>query len=233
VGVAPLRVPQPGDLAFATSVLQRIGITAPTDVELVPVRRHEMLTNLGKDVDAIFTYSPSSFSVLDSGQGHIIFDSSTDAPWSQHLCCALFARRQFAKDPVATSRAVRAILRALEHGESDPAAMAQAMVAKSWVVTEEYATRTLAELTFGAWRTHDPEDSLRFYALYLHEAGLIQSTPEEIIAKGTDWTFFNELKQELAFAPRGDERNLSFYCDPATGSTVSRTPGMSAQRRTT
>ena len=47
------------------------------------------------------------------------------------------------------------------------------------------------------WREFDPEDSMRFYALRLHEVGMIKSTPQEIIAKGTDWRFLNELKREL------------------------------------
>jgi NitT/TauT family transport system substrate-binding protein len=38
---------------------------------------------------------------------------------------------------------------------------------------------------------------MRFYALRLHEAGMIKSTPNEIIAEGTDWRFLNELKREL------------------------------------
>ena len=38
---------------------------------------------------------------------------------------------------------------------------------------------------------------MRFYALRLHEAGMIRSTPQKIIAQGTDWRFLNELKQEL------------------------------------
>jgi NitT/TauT family transport system substrate-binding protein len=31
----------------------------------------------------------------------------------------------------------------------------------------------------------------------LHEAGMIQSTPNQIIAEGTDWRFLNQLKREL------------------------------------
>ena len=31
----------------------------------------------------------------------------------------------------------------------------------------------------------------------LHEAGMIKSTPQKIIAQGTDWRFLNELKKEL------------------------------------
>ena len=41
------------------------------------------------------------------------------------------------------------------------------------------------------------EDTGRFYALRLHEAGMIRSSPQKLIAQGTDWHFFNELKQEL------------------------------------
>jgi hypothetical protein len=47
------------------------------------------------------------------------------------------------------------------------------------------------------WREYDPEDTIRFYALHLHEAGMIKSSPNNIIADGTDWHFLNELKREL------------------------------------
>jgi NitT/TauT family transport system substrate-binding protein len=38
---------------------------------------------------------------------------------------------------------------------------------------------------------------MRFYALRLYDAGLIKSSPQKIIADGTDWRFLNELKREL------------------------------------
>ena len=38
---------------------------------------------------------------------------------------------------------------------------------------------------------------MRFYALRLHEVGMIKSSPNTIIAEGTDWRFLNELKREL------------------------------------
>ena len=34
-------------------------------------------------------------------------------------------------------------------------------------------------------------------ALRLHEAGMITSTPNKLIAEGTDWRFLHELKREL------------------------------------
>ena len=38
---------------------------------------------------------------------------------------------------------------------------------------------------------------MRFYALRLHEAGVITSSPTRIIADGTDWRFLDEIKREL------------------------------------
>ena len=38
---------------------------------------------------------------------------------------------------------------------------------------------------------------MRFYALRLHEVGMIKSSPPKIIAEGADWRFLNELKREL------------------------------------
>ena len=35
------------------------------------------------------------------------------------------------------------------------------------------------------------------YARRLHEAGMIKTNPEKIIAQGTDWRFLNALKKEL------------------------------------
>jgi NitT/TauT family transport system substrate-binding protein len=46
-------------------------------------------------------------------------------------------------------------------------------------------------------REANPEDTLRFHALRLHEVGMIQSAPNKLIAQSTDWRFLNELKLEL------------------------------------
>ena len=57
--------------------------------------------------------------------------------------------------------------------------------------------QALREMPYGRWREYDAEDTVRFYALRLHEAGMIKTTPQKIIAQGTDWRFLNELKREL------------------------------------
>jgi NitT/TauT family transport system substrate-binding protein len=47
------------------------------------------------------------------------------------------------------------------------------------------------------WREYDPEDTLRFYALRLHDLGFVKSVPQKILAEGTDWRFLDGLKREL------------------------------------
>ena len=78
-----------------------------------------------------------------------------------------------------------------------PERAARILVDKAYTERYDVALQVMRELPYGQWREYDPEDTLRFYALRLQEAGLIQSTPQKIIAQGTDWRFLNELKKEL------------------------------------
>ena len=55
----------------------------------------------------------------------------------------------------------------------------------------------MREVPYDKWRQFNPEDTLRFYALRLHETGMIKGTPTKLIAQGVNWRFFNELKREL------------------------------------
>jgi NitT/TauT family transport system substrate-binding protein len=55
----------------------------------------------------------------------------------------------------------------------------------------------LRGIPYDKWREYDAEDTVRFYALRLHEIGMVKSTPQKIIADGTDWRFLNALKREL------------------------------------
>jgi NitT/TauT family transport system substrate-binding protein len=55
----------------------------------------------------------------------------------------------------------------------------------------------LRELPYSRWREANPDDTLRFFALRLHEVGMIKSTPQKLLAQGTDWRYLNELRREL------------------------------------
>jgi NitT/TauT family transport system substrate-binding protein len=79
----------------------------------------------------------------------------------------------------------------------EPERVAPMLVARGWTTRRDLALPMLTELPYRRWREHVPEDTVRFFALRLHEAGLIKSSPKKIIAQGTDWRFVNDLKREL------------------------------------
>jgi len=80
---------------------------------------------------------------------------------------------------------------------SKPAQMAKLLVDSGYATRYDYALQALSEIRYDVWRDYDPEDSLRFYALRMHEAGLIKSNPQKLIAEHTDWRFLNQLKREM------------------------------------
>ena len=130
----------------------------------------------------------------------MLLNTTTDRPWSQYFCCMLAANRSFVqKHPVATKRAVRAILKATTLCSLEPERMARLLVDKGFETETNYtyAVQTLKDLPYRRWCDYNPEDAVRFYALRLHEAGMVRSTPQKILAQGTDWRFLTELKKEL------------------------------------
>jgi NitT/TauT family transport system substrate-binding protein len=38
---------------------------------------------------------------------------------------------------------------------------------------------------------------MRFYALRLHELGMIKTDPKRVLAEGSDWRYLDEFKREL------------------------------------
>jgi len=106
------------------------------------------------------------------------------------------ANRDFVrKHPQATKRALRALLKAANLCALEPQRAAQRIADRGY--NYDYALQTLQDIPYGKWREYDAEDTIRFYALRLHEVGMIKSTPQQIIARGTDWRFLTELEKEL------------------------------------
>jgi NitT/TauT family transport system substrate-binding protein len=99
--------------------------------------------------------------------------------------------------PVATKRAVRAILKATDMCAVNPERAARAIADRGFTREYDYALKTMKEINYNRWREYDPEDTVRFYALRLREVGLVKSSPQKLIAQGTDWRFLSELKKEL------------------------------------
>jgi NitT/TauT family transport system substrate-binding protein len=110
----------------------------------------------------------------------------------------LAGNREFVRNyPFATKRVMRAILKAADLCATDPAGAARRLVDGGFTPRYDYALQALSELPYDRWRDYDAEDTVRFYALRLYDAGLIKSNPNKIIADHTDWRFLDELKREL------------------------------------
>jgi NitT/TauT family transport system substrate-binding protein len=92
---------------------------------------------------------------------------------------------------------LRAVLKAADLCASEPAGTARQMVDRGFTDHYDFALQALNEVPYDKWREYDAEDTVRFFSLRLHEIGMIKSSPQKIIADGTDWRFLNELKREL------------------------------------
>jgi NitT/TauT family transport system substrate-binding protein len=149
-------------------------------------------------VDAFLGFPPETQELRAQNIGRVIVNSILDRPWSQYFCCMLAGNRAFVRNcPTATKAVVRAMLKADDLCVSDPARAAQRLVDGGFTTCYDYALQTLTEVPYDKWREYDPEDTIRFYALRLHEARMVKSSPQKIIAEGADFRLFNELKREL------------------------------------
>ena len=196
VGISDL---SSGRYLFLRIMAAYVGLDPDADINWVtsPTVRPADLFEAGK-VDAFLGYPPEPQELRARKVGRVIVNTATDKPWSHYFCCFVFGNKEFVRaHPIVTKRFLRAILKAADMCAADPALAAQSMVDSGWTPHYDYALQTLTELPYDRWREFDPEDSLRFYALRLHEVGMIKSSPNEILAEGTDWRFVNELKREL------------------------------------
>jgi NitT/TauT family transport system substrate-binding protein len=188
-----------GRHAFLVTVLTHVGLTPHKDVNVVvqpPTQAMQLLAD--RQIDAFVGFPPEPQELRAKRIGHVLVNSTLDRPWSHYFCCMIVASQAFVRrHPIATKRALRAILKASNLCALEPERAARLVVDKGHSERYDYALQTLHELPYTTWREYDAEDSVRFYALRLHEAGLIKSTPQKIIAQHTDWRFLNELKREL------------------------------------
>src|SRR5262249_21809700 len=189
------------------AILAYVGLDPRQDVTWVtyPLAEAMQLLAAGQ-IDAFWAFPPEPQELRARGIGHVVLDTRRDRPWSQYFCCMVAANRAFVQQhPVASKRALRALLKAADLCAREPERVARDIVDKEWARFEgmlyekqyAYTLQVMQELPYSQWREFDPEDTVRFYALRLHEAGLIKTSPQQIIARGTDWRFLNTLKKEV------------------------------------
>jgi len=196
VGIAALGS---SDHLFVSVMASHIGLDPANDIHWVTSQSPtpaELFAD-GK-IDACLGLPPVPQELRARNIGHVVVNSAMDRPWSQYFCCMLAGNREFVrKYPVATKRVVRAIMKGVDFCAAEPARAAQRLVDGGFAPRYDYALQTMRDVPYDKWREYDTEDTIRFYALRLHDLGFVKSVPQKIIADGTDWRFLNELKPEL------------------------------------
>ena len=186
-----------GQYVFMAALLAFVGIDLEHEVEFVELSPADAATQVqAGTIDAwLATATTSSF-------GHVVLNGTVDPPWSQYFGGMVTGNRDFVKKhPAATKRALRAILKATDVCAREPERAARYVVDKGFTgFNYDQVLDRIIRLRYAAWREFDPEDTVRFYALRLKEAGLVKSTPDQLIARATDWRYLNEIKRELAVA---------------------------------
>src|SRR5262249_18538131 len=97
---------------FLSSMLAHVRLDPRKDVNFVqhPAAEGKQLLAEGK-VDAYLGFLPDPQELRARKVGHVVVNSAADRPWSQYFCCLATGHREFVtKHPIATKRALRAIL---------------------------------------------------------------------------------------------------------------------------
>jgi len=184
---------------FVSAMAALVGLDPAKDINWVTSTEPKPIELfLDGKVDAFLGFPPEPQRLRAQGVSHVIVNSAQDRPWSQYFCCMLAGNPEFVRaKPKAAKGVVRAMLRATDLCLSEPTRVARQTVDRGFTPNYDYALQTLSDVPYGKWRDYDPEDTIRFYALRLHEAGMIKSSPDKIIAEGADWRFLREVRREL------------------------------------
>ena len=186
-----------GRRAFVAAMAAHVGLDPHKDITFVDSWDGVRLLAQGK-VDAVLGFPPEPQIMRARKIGVSIVNTATDRPWSQYFCCMAISNRDFvARHPVATKRALRALVKAADLCAAEPERVARSLVERGFYKDYEFSAQALKDIPFKRWREYDSADSMRFYALRLHEAGMIKSNPQKLIAANTDWRFIEQLKKEL------------------------------------
>ena len=187
------------DHLFVSVIGAHIGLNPANDIHWVTSQSPTPAELFADDkIDACLGLPPVAQDLRARHVGHVVVNSAVDSPWSQYFCCMLAGNREFVRNyPVATKRVVRAILKAADLCVGEPVRAARSLVDGGFTPRYDYALQTMRDVPYDKWREYDPEDTLRFYALRLHELGFVKSVPQKVIADGSDWRFLKEVKREL------------------------------------
>jgi NitT/TauT family transport system substrate-binding protein len=183
---------------FVSMFAAYVGLNPAKDINwVISPAAHRVRDFEDGKIDAFMSGPPHSQELRDKKIGQVLVNITTDRPWSHYVCCLIASSKEFVgKHPVATKRALRAILKGADVCAREPERVAR-LIADRGLARYDYALQGLTELPYARWRDYDPEDAMRFYSLRMRDVGMLKSSPQRIISQGADWRFLRELKREL------------------------------------
>jgi NitT/TauT family transport system substrate-binding protein len=188
---------------FLALMTAYVGLDTNSDIEWVTsqeagVEAGSMELFVEGKIDAFLAIAPQPQMLRARKIGHSILNTTVDQPWSQYYCCTIAGSADYiSRYPVATKRVLRAILKSADLCVSQPKLVARQLVDTGVTDSYDLALESLGDLRYDRWRDFDIEETIRFYALRMQEVGMSKTSPNKIIADGTDWRFIDELKREL------------------------------------
>ena len=192
-------VPRSSHRAFVTVMTGAAGLDPNKDIVW---HEHAMYDSMRKfeqgTIDAFMGFAPEPQILRSKNLGHTLLSTLTDPPWSQYFCCLMGTNRDFLrKNPVATKRALRALMKASDLCASQPELATRTLMARSGGKDFEFTLRSVKDIGYRKWRDYSAEDTMRYWGLRLREYGMIKSDPKKLLAQGTDWRYFDHLKKEM------------------------------------
>ena len=187
------------DHVMASVIAASVGLDPAKDINWIGFGQGDPKDLLADDkIDAFITFPPWAQELRAQSTGHVILNSAVARPWSQYFCCMLVGNVDFVgRNPIATKRVVRAMMRANDICAAKPDWVARRLIDRGFAPRYDSVRQGLDDVSYRNWRDYDIEDAVRFWALRERELGMIKSSPDKIIATGTDWHFIKEVRKEL------------------------------------
>jgi NitT/TauT family transport system substrate-binding protein len=150
----------------------QVGLDPHNDISWVPRPDGKFMAPFADgEVDAFLAFPPEPQELRARRVGRVILNTTTDKPWSQYFCCVSV------RQPGSSSAHIRSPpssfcvpFKAADMCATEPQWAAERLVDAGFTGRYEYALQALTEVPYTVWRYFDAEDSMRFYALRLHES---------------------------------------------------------------
>jgi NitT/TauT family transport system substrate-binding protein len=146
---------------YVSMIAAHVGLDPQKDIKWVTTDdvANPMELFVQGEIDGLLATVPEFPELHARKIGHMIVDMAMDRPWSQYFCCIVVGQSDFVRQyPIATKRALRAMLKAADICATEPAQAARRLVDGGFAQHYDIQLQILTELPYNLWRELDAED---------------------------------------------------------------------------